>query len=192
MKNNRSTLLVFALLIVAAALYRVWDNRPLGFAPQIAMALFAGSVIRNKKFSFLLPVLSMLISDGLYEILYRQGLTDIKGFYNGQWVNYLLFTVITLIGFLIQKQKLSHIIMGSLAGVIFYFFASNFATWIGGGLDINNQPYPRTWQGLSNAFVAGIPFLKGSLWATFVFNGVFFGGYYLYSRYVLRLKPQPI
>ena len=104
MKNNRLTILVFALLVVAAALYRVWDGRPLGFAPQIAMALFAGSVIKSKKFSFLLPIMSMLVSDGLYQLLYQQGLTDIKGFYEGQWVNYLLFAAITVIGFFINKN----------------------------------------------------------------------------------------
>ena len=188
MKNNRTTIIVFALLIIACALYRVWDNRPLGFAPQIAMALFAGSVIRNKKFAFLVPLLSMLVSDALYQFLYQQGLTDIKGFYSGQWVNYLLFSLVTVIGFFINKNKFSHILVGSLAGVIFFFLASNFANWIGGGLDINNQPYPKTWQGLMSCFAAGIPFLKGSLWATLAFNTVFFGGYYLYSRFVF--KPQ--
>jgi hypothetical protein len=42
MKNKKTTILVFVLLIIAAALYRVWDNRPWGFAPQIAMALVCG------------------------------------------------------------------------------------------------------------------------------------------------------
>ncbi len=186
MKNNKTTILVFALLVIACALYRVWDNRPLGFAPQIAMALFAGSVIRDKRFSFLVPVLSMLVSDALYEILYRQGLTDIKGFYNGQWVNYVLFAAITVIGFFINKNRITHIIGGSLAGVIFFFLASNFGNWIGGGLDINNQPYPKTWEGLMSCYTAGLPFLKGSLYATFVFNGLFFGVYYLYTRYAVR------
>lgn len=80
MKNNKTTILVFVLLVVAAALYRVWDGRPLGFAPQIAMALFAGSVIKDKRFSFLVPLFSMLVSDVLYQVLYMQGLTEIKGF----------------------------------------------------------------------------------------------------------------
>jgi hypothetical protein len=187
MKNNRTTILVFALLIIASALYRVWDNRPLGFAPQIAMALFAGSVIRNKKFAFLVPLLSMLFSDALYQFLYQQGLSDIKGFYSGQWVNYLLFSLVTVIGFFINKNKFTHILVGSLAGVAFYFLASYFANWIGGGWDINNQPYPKTWEGLMACYTAGIPFLKGSLWATLSFNAIFFGGYYLYSRVV----PEP-
>ncbi len=192
MKNNKPTILVFALLIVAASLYRVWEGRPFGFAPQIAMALFAGSVISNKKFAFLLPLLSMLVSDAVYQWLYRQGLTDIAGFYEGQLMNYLLFTAVTVIGFFINKNKIGHIIIGSLAGVAFYFMASNFAAWIGGSLDINNQPYPRTWPGLMSCYAAGIPFLKGSLWATLLFNSIFFGGYHLYSRFALSLRQQPV
>jgi len=189
MSNKRSTILVFILLVLACALYRVWENRPFGFAPQIAMALFAGSVIKNKRFSFLVPLLSMLVSDVLYQILYAQGLTQLKGFYGGaQWVNYFLFTAVTVIGFFIKKNNVGHIIAGSLAGVVFFFIASNFFMWLGGGLDINNQPYPKTFQGMMSCFAAGLPFLRGSLWATLIFNTIFFGSHYLYRRYVL--KPQ--
>ena len=190
MKNNKTTILVFTLLIIAAALYRVWDNRPWGFAPQIAMALFAGSVIKNKKFSFLLPLFSMLISDVIYQVLYSQGLTQIKGFYSGQWLNYVLFTAITVIGFFINKKNLAHIILGSVAGVVFFYLTSNFFDWLGGGLDINNQPYPKTFGGLFNCYAAGLPFLKGSLWATLLFNGIFFGSYYLFDRYRVK-QTQP-
>ena len=189
MKNNK-TIVVFVLLIITAALYRVWDSRPFGFAPQIAMALFAGSVMRDKRFSFLVPLFSMLISDALYQVLYSQGLTQIKGFYEGQWVNYILFTSITVIGFFIRKNNVSSIIVGSLAGAVFFYLTSNFFDWIGGGLDINNQPYPKTFQGLVDCFVAGLPFFRGSVWATLLFNGVFFGCYYLYSRYVERVQLQ--
>ena len=185
MKNKKTTILVFVLLIIAAALYRVWDNRPWGFAPQIAMALFAGSVIKDKRFSFLVPLFSMLISDVLYQFLYSSGLTEIKGFYQGQWVNYILFTAVTVIGFFINKNRVVSIIVGSLAGALFFYLTSNFSTWIGGGLDINNQPYPRTFDGLMRCYAAGLPFLKGSLWATLLFNGIFFGCYHLFNRYSL-------
>ena len=186
MKNRKTTVLVFALLIVAAALYRAWDTRPWGFAPQIAMALFAGAVIKDKRFSFLVPLFSMLISDVLYQFLYSRGLTEIRGFYHGQWVNYTLFTAITVIGFFINKNKIGSVILGSLAGVVFFFIASNFLDWAGGGLDINNQPYPKTISGLMSCYAAGLPFLKGSLWATLLFNGIFFGCYHLFNRYSLR------
>lgn len=191
MKNNKTTTLVFVLLIIAAALYRVWESRPLGFAPQIAMALFAGSVIKDKRFSFLVPLFSMLVSDVLYQVLYSQGLTQIRGFYEGQWVNYILFTSVTVIGFFIRPRNVGSIIVGSLAGAIFFYLTSNFFDWVGGGLDINNQPYPKTFTGLVNCFAAGLPFLRGSVWATLLFNGVFFGSYYLYGRYA-KVHPQAV
>jgi hypothetical protein len=186
MKNKKTTILVFVLLIVAAALYRVWDNRPWGFAPQIAMALFAGSVIKDKRFSFLVPLFSMLISDVIYQFLYSRGLTEIRGFYHGQWVNYILFTAVTVIGFFINKNKVGSVILGSLAGVFFFYITSNFLDWAGGGLDINNQPYLKTFDGLMSCYAAGLPFLKGSIWATLLFNGIFFGCYHLFNRYSLR------
>ena len=186
MSNKKTTILVFVLLIVASALYRVWDHRPFGFAPQIAMALFAGSVIKDKRFSFLVPLLSMLISDALYQVLYAQGLTTIKGFYSGIWANYILFTLVTVIGFFINKKNIGSIILGSLAGAVFFFITSNFLDWLGGGLDINNQPYPKTFSGLMSCYAAGLLFFKNSVWATLIFNGVFFGSYHLYNRYSLK------
>src|SRR5512146_2162198 len=116
MKLNKSNLLILLLLIVVAALYRVWDGRPMGFAPQIAMALFAGSVAKDKRFSFLFPILSLFVSDLLYQLLYAQGLSTIKGFYSGQWENYLLIASITVIGFFINKKKIGQVLIGSLAG----------------------------------------------------------------------------
>ena len=186
MSNKKTTVLVFVLLIVVSALYRVWENRPMGFAPQIAMALFAGSVIKDKRFSFLVPLLSMLVSDVLYQVLYIEGLTRIPGFYSGIWANYVLFTLVTVIGFFINSKNIGSIILGSLAGAIFFFITSNFLDWIGGGLDLFNHPYPKTFSGLMSCYAAGVPFFKNSLWATLTFNTIFFGSYYLYSRYSLK------
>src|SRR6476661_11276776 len=103
MKLNKSVLIAFGLLILSASLYRAWPGRPFGFAPQMAMALFAGSMIKDKRWAIVLPLLSMLISDVLYQALYMNGLTAIKGFYTGQWLNYLLIAGITLFGFLLKK-----------------------------------------------------------------------------------------
>jgi hypothetical protein len=186
MSNKKTTVIVFILLIVICGLYRVWESRPGGFAPQIAMALFAGSVIKDKRFSFLVPLLSMLVSDILYQVLYTQGLSTIKGFYSGIWANYLLFTLITVIGFFINKKNIGSIILGSVAGAVFFFITSNFLDWLGGGLDLFNQPYPKTFAGLIKCYAAGILFFKNSLWATLIFNGIFFGSYYLYSRFSVK------
>jgi hypothetical protein len=192
MKLNKSNFIILLFLVIAASLYRVWDGRPMGFAPQIAMALFAGSVCRDKRFAFLFPVLSMLISDLIYQFLYVQGLTPIKGFYGGQWQNYLLIASVTIIGFFISKNKISHIIAGSLGGAVYYFIISNFFVWFGGGLDINNQPYEKSFNGLITCFTAALPFFKWSLVSTLLFNVVFFGSFYYLGKNVLKRELQPV
>ncbi len=190
MKLNKSNLLILLILILACALYRVWDARPMGFAPQIAMALFAGSVSKDKRFAFLFPVLSLFISDLLYQFLYSQGLTTIKGFYSGQISNYIVIASITIIGFFINKNKVGQIFAGSLAGAAYFFLVSNFMVWVGGGWDINNQPYPGSFSGLMLCYTEALPFFKWSVASTLLFNGVFFGSYYLLSKSVLKKEMQ--
>lgn len=186
MKIEKSVLLSFILLLVVASLYRIMPGRPAGFAPQIAMALFAGSIVKDKKFSFILPLLSMLVSDLLYEALYQANLSGLQGFYKGQWINYILIATVTIIGFGISRNNIIKIIAGSLAGATFFFIASNFAVWIGGGLALNNLPYPKTFDGLMNCYVSALPFYQMSIYSTLFFSGVLFGGFYLLHKYVVK------
>lgn len=177
MKINKSTIWSFLLLVIIASLYRIIPNRAGGFAPQIAMALFAGSIIKEKQFSFLLPLLSMFVSDVLYEVLHRNGLTEMVGFYSGQITNYILIVSLTIIGFWIKKNNVTHIIAGSLAGTTLYFLASNFLVWMNGGL-----AYPKNWAGLTECYVAGLPFYLNSIYATLLFGGILFGVYHLITK----------
>jgi hypothetical protein len=188
MKKDPSIVISFVLLVLMASLYRILPGRPLGFAPQIAMALFAGSIVKDKKYSFLLPLFSMLVSDILYEVLFKYHISATPGFYSGQIVNYVLFIGLTVIGFAIQQTKPAQIITGAFAGTTLYFILSNFAVWIGGGLDIANQPYPKTMGGLMHCFAEAIPFYRGSLYATLIFSALLFGGYFLINKYVVH-KP---
>jgi hypothetical protein len=186
MKINKDTIWSFVLLVVIAAVYRIIPGRPGGFAPQIAMALFAGSVIADKKMSFLLPLLSMFVSDALFELLYINGLTAFQGFYDGQITNYVLFAGLTVIGFWVKKNNIAHIIGGSLAAATIYFIASNLLLWIAGGLGINNLPYAKNWAGLMECFTVAVPFYLKSIYATLTFSAVLFGAYYLLNKYAFN------
>jgi uncharacterized protein DUF6580 len=188
MKINKSTAVSFILLVIIAALWRVIPGRPMGFAPQIAMAIFGGSVIADKKMSFLLPLLSMFISDVFYQILHNNGLTSLTGFYDGQLLNYFLFALVTIIGFWVKQNNIRSIIYGALYGATFYFLSSNLLDWAMGGLDISNRPYPKTLAGLSNCYMAAIPFYRTSVVATLVFSTILFGGYYLAKKFVINKK----
>lgn len=183
MKQNKSLFFILFLLIVVASVYRAWDGRPWGFVPQIAMALFGGAVIRDKKLAFLLPLLSMLLSDVLYEVLNRNGLSEIPGFYSGQLVNYILFAGITFIGFWMRNLNKVRIAAGSLLAPTVYFLLSNFQVWIGGG----GYGRPKTWEGLLQCYADGLPFYRGYLLGTLFFSAVLFGLYFLFQR---KQEPQ--
>lgn len=173
MKFNKQFIYTLVALVVVSALYRIIPDRPMGFAPQIAMALFAGSALTTKKYSFALPLLSMFLSDALYEVLYNAGLSSIPGFYSGQISNYLLIVGLTVFGFFVSKNKPVQIAAGAFAAPTTYFLISNFMVWIGGG----GFHHPKTFAGLMQTYVDGIPFYTNSLWATAFFSVLLFGGY---------------
>ena len=182
MKLNRQLFINFTLLVLVASLYRVLP-RPYGIAPQIAMALFAGAVVKDKRFAFAFPLLSMFLSDLLYQALFIMDLTPIQGFYAGQVENYLMITSLTLIGFLMNSQKLKTLVGGFIAGPTAYFLMSNFSVWIGGG----GYHRPSTLEGLMLCYADGIPFYQMSILSTFFFGAVLFGAHQLFLK---RLNVQ--
>ena len=190
MKSTKSLLLSFLLLIIVASLYRVWDGRPFGFAPQIAMAIFGGAVIRDRRMALLLPLVSMLISDVLYQVLYINGVTSIQGFYEGQWVNYLLFAGLTCFGFLMRKVNTMNVLVFSIGGSVLFFLLSNFTVWIGGG----GLGRPLTLEGLMLCYGDALAFYRdygliNGFAGNFVFGDLFFSAI-LFGAWYLIGKPS--
>jgi hypothetical protein len=192
MKWNKSTVWAFVLLLITASLYRVWEGRPFGFAPQMAMALFGGAVIKDKRLAILLPLLSLLISDALYQVLYVNGLTTISGFYRGQWVNYLLFVLIAVFGMLMKKVSVKNVLGFTVSGSLIFFLLSNLGVWIGGGGFVR----PHTFNGLLLCYGDAIAFYRdyglihgfygNQLLGDLFFSGILFGAYALIKNYVVK------
>jgi hypothetical protein len=183
MKVSKSTWISFALLILIAAIYRAIPGRPWGFAPQLAMAVFGGAVL-SRKASFILPLLSMLLSDALYELLYFNGVTSIQGFYDGMWINYLLILSLTVVGFFTNSRNVFSIAKSALIAPTLYFFVSNSLTWLGNG----GYHRSRDFSGYVQTLIDGIPFYTNSLLATYVFSGLLFGAYHFMVNPRLKLS----
>jgi len=175
MKFNRNFILVFILLVVVAALYRVIPDRPFGFAPHWALALFGGSMIKDKKWAFALPVFSLFISDLLYQFLYIKGLTDIPGFYDGILWNYGCFVVVTCVAFMMRRVTVGNVLTYSFLCPTVFFLVSNFGVWAAGA----GLKRPGTFFGLMQTYMDALPFYRGSILATLVFSTVLFGAYML-------------
>jgi hypothetical protein len=180
MKTKKKLLLAAALIIIVSAVYRVSPLREYGFAPQWAIAIFSGFLFAdNKKWAFALPLLSMFLSDTIYQILYSLKLSNMQGFYGiGQIVNYVLFALVTCSGFFIKRLSFVRIATATLAAPTIYFLLSNFSTWI------ENMGYlrPKTFAGLMLCYTDGLPFYKSSVWGTIIFSAALFGTYYFFTR----------
>jgi hypothetical protein len=188
MKLNRSTLITFVIILVVASLYRLIPNRPAGFAPQMAMALLGGAMIKDKKWAIILPVLSLFISDLLYQGLYLAGMSPILGFYEGQWAIYLVFVLLTVFGSFMKRTNFLNLAAFSIAGSVIFFLISNFITWKT-GLGFGR---PQTFDGLMLCYADAIAFFRhGGLIPGFganfilgdlIWTFILFGSFFLITR----------
>lgn len=188
MKLSRNTIITFALLILVASLYRLIPVRPAGFAPQMALALFGGAMISDKKWAISLPILSLFISDLLYQGLYTFGVTETPGIYEGQLTIYACFLVITLFSFLMKKVNFTNIALFSVSGSMIFFLLTNFFVWVAGA----GFGRPKTMEGLMMCYGDAIAYYRdGGLIHGFagnfilgdlVWTAVLFGGYFFAQR----------
>ncbi|HVV55334.1 MAG TPA: DUF6580 family putative transport protein [Mucilaginibacter sp.] len=180
--NTRNTVLVLA--IVAAAAFRLVSARyPYvlsNFNPVGAIALFGGAYFVNKWKAYLLPFLSLFVSD-----------IFLNHFYSGKWeimdnssiMVYVFFILMVFIGSLIKKANMLNVFAVSILGVVLH--------WLLTDLPIGNL-YPHTLAGYGQSLVAAILFEKNMLFGDIVFCAILFGGFELAkSRYsVLRSRHE--
>ncbi len=195
MKFSKPLIWAFILMIVATAVSRLMVYNIAGFFPQMAVALFGGAIIKDKKWAFAVPLLSLLVSDSLFQLFYEMNWLGRQGFYDGQWAVYLCFGLVTVFGFLMKKINLKNLMFFSVSGSVLFFITSNFFVWIGvGGLG-----RPLTFEGLLLCYGDAIAYYRQfGLIEGFVLNSVLgdmiwctilFGAYYFISKYFLPAKP---
>lgn len=167
-------LLIISGIILAAVLTRLL---PLdhNFTPMGAVALFAGAYISNRALAFVIPLLAMLLSDAL------MGFPGFAAYPSQIIMVYTTFALITLLGTSMRKDKRAlRVGATSIASSVLFFVVTNFAVWAGGF-------YPATVSGLTECYVAALPFFKGTLVSDLFFNTVLFGGFYLLQVNVPQL-----
>lgn len=170
--------LVAIVLILLSALSRV-AFYPDNYSSVVAMALFSGAVIQDKKLAFMMPLLAMLLADVLFEV---SGIA--QGFWGwGQVVGYVILAVITVFGFALKKIKPLHVAGFSIASTLIFFFLSNSSVWL---FDRTYTTYARSFSGYIDCLAAGVPFLWKALAVDLVYSAVFFSGYLALQRYAFN------
>jgi hypothetical protein len=187
-------MIVLVLFMLLGALYRLLlaDNAQLPFAnftPIGAMALFGGCYFQNRSKAFAFPLLSLWIADIFLNRYYYFG--EWVFFYGGfAWV-YGSFLGMVLIGRLIKKVSVTHVLLSAVSAALLHWLVSDFGVWLGAGTDVTTGlPYTRDLEGLLKCYYLAIPYMQNMLAGNLVYSALFFGGFeFLQKRYPV-LKTQ--
>ena len=183
MKKNNINIILVIILVIAAALARIINaNLHLpNYAPLIAISVFAGAVIKDKRgLAFMVPLLGQLLAD-----VYFSAFTNIAGFYGilGMVFNYGGLFCATAIGSRMKINPLNAI-LGTFGAAILFFLLSNLGYFLQG------------WNGYSftaliKTYIDGIPFFKPTIEGNMVCCIVLFGTYAL-LQLASRKKMQKV
>jgi hypothetical protein len=171
---NKRTSLLFAIALIALAGFSRLIPHPMNFAPITAIALFGG-VYFNGKFSPILPLAALLISDLFL------------GFYEGiVWV-YGSFLLVVAIGLLIRRYKTVPVVFGAtIAGSLLFFLITNFGVWQAGLF------YTKDFSGLIECYAAAIPFYRNSVMGDLFYVTVMFGVYEMAMKYLPNVQSTKV
>jgi hypothetical protein len=151
-------------IILLAVVARLVPHAP-NFTPIGGLALFSGTNFRNK-FSFLIPISAMVISD------------IFLGFHKTIPYVYLSFIIIYFIGRKIKINRWQKLLSASLVSSFLFFLITNFGVWL------HFDMYPKTIAGLTQCYVMAIPFFRNTLISDLIYSFSFFYGYRFLSNFL--------
>ena len=171
MKRIGSSGIIVLVLILVAATTRIINAQmhlP-NYAPLIALSVFGGAIIRDRKWlAFLVPVFGQLLADVYFSLF-----TQIPGFYNiaGMLFNYGGLLAATYLGTR-MVMKPANALFTTLGGAVVFFIISNFGYFLQGwnGYSL---------LGLKTTYTQAIPFFKSSFEGNMVASVVLFGSWFL-------------
>lgn len=139
-----------------------------------AMAIFGGSMMKNKGLGIALPLAAMWISDLVLCNTVYSKYYDVFVWISPSalwvWPSIAIMAIIGMV--LIKKLNVKNVVAAALAGPVAFFLITNFGAWIG------NSMYPQNFAGLLESYALGLPFLRNDLIGTFLYSGVLFGSFY--------------
>jgi uncharacterized protein DUF6580 len=167
-------ILIAAVLIVLAVVARVVPH-PENFTPVLAVALFGGAVL-PRRLAYLVPLAALVLGD----VLLGYAFTWLSA------VVYACFLIAVRLGeWLGRSRTWTKTAVAALGGSVFFYLATNFAEWAGGGL------YAHTLDGLIDCYWMAIPFFRNSLAGDLAWTFALFGLYELAGMLAKRRSAPP-
>jgi len=179
-QNIKKEYTILILLVVLASFSRILPHIP-NFTPIVAIALFSASYFSNKYLAFIIPMLSLWLSDLVINNVILSGYYGkFIWFYPGFIWQYASFLIIAIIGIKTLKKRSFIRILGiTISSSLVFFLITNFGVWI------SSSMYPKNIFGILACYTAAIPFYYSTLFGSLFYSFFLFG---IYDFYALKLK----
>lgn len=159
MKHAR--LITIITVIIVAAIYRILPH-PANVTPVIAVALFSGAKLSDNWQAILLPLVIMFLSD------------IFLGLHNTILFVYSAIALTVVIGFYLRKRPSSviNVFLATVLSTALFYIITNFGVWW------VSDFYSPNLSGLTNSYLAGLPFLQKTLMGNLFFSFIIFAGFH--------------
>ena len=156
MSNTNFKFYSAMVLIFILAFSRIIPHPP-NFTPILGMAVFAGATFDRKIYSFLIPLMAMVLSDLFL------------GFHSSIIIIYLAIFLNVIIGIYLFNISYFKIIVSLTLGSLVFFLITNFYVWFFSGM------YPFSLEGLLTCYTMALPFFQNTIISTLLYGlGAFF------------------
>jgi hypothetical protein len=175
--NIRNAVLILMILFAVAMRLVSYKYQFLSnFTPVGAIALFGGAYFTDKWKAYLVPLVTLFLSDIAINSLYANKLVLWS---SGSIYVYICFALMVTIGTMIQKVNFASVFLASLAAVLVHWLIMDLP-WLYGNL------YTHDLAGYGRSLVAAIPFERNMVLGDVLFGTLLFGGFELAkSKYVV-------
>lgn len=171
---RKETLLFYILVICASVLARLLPHA-WNFAPITAIAITSAIYLPLAQ-AVALPIAIRLMSDSIigffsWPLMLAVYASHLAGVGVGLWVK--------------KNKTFFRVATAPVATALLFFFVTNFAWFY--------PNYPHNILGIAQAYINGLPFLRGTLagdiFYTFAIVGAFEGALYLKRKYAVKKNP---
>lgn len=149
---------IFLVSLIFFAILSRFLPHPPNFTPIAAIALLSSKGFNNRWVVFLVPIVSMFISDlfiGLHATI--------------PFV-YISFILIALLGLYVKKINIVSVLLSSTI----FFLVSNFGVWL--------LYYPITTEGLVQCYTLALPFFLNTVLGDLVYGALLIYPFYALQR----------
>ena len=141
-------LLAFIMLAGLIRLITSFSASPImNFTPIGAMALFGGAYFNSRWKAYLLPLVTLWLSDIILNRFLFFG--EWRFFYEGFFWVYGTFALIVTLGtVLLRRITIRNVLVAAIAASLLHWLVTDFGVWLGGGTNpFTGLPYPKTLEG---------------------------------------------